>query len=111
MKATKRAASPNQKRKRKSASILVGMARYTRQQWLRLKEIAADPERLDDAYEDWLAGSDESMKMMEARGLRCVPIHVDVDELAAWCLVRDRPLNGEARAAFAAEKAQRAAAR
>ena len=38
-----------------SAMMQVGLAGYSREDWERLREIAADREKLDDAYEDWEA--------------------------------------------------------
>src|SRR6266704_4477633 len=38
-------------------SLVTGIAWYRRDQWGRLRELAADPDKLEESYEDWLVGA------------------------------------------------------
>src|SRR5712691_4703559 len=45
-----------------SASDLVtGVAWYRRDQWSRLRELASDRDKLDDSYDQWLAGAQKAL--------------------------------------------------
>jgi hypothetical protein len=80
------------------------MAWYRRDQWARLRELAADADRLEEAYEDWLAGAQKTVVQMTAAGVRVRRVEIDLDELVRWCRHEGRPLDSAARAAFAAER-------
>ncbi len=84
-----------------------GVAWYDREQWERLRQVAADPERLEDSYEDWVAMAERAIRDIEATGLLIERVPVDTEELVAWCNERGRPIDGEARAEFAAQELRR----
>ncbi|MBX9569608.1 MAG: hypothetical protein K2X77_11965 [Candidatus Obscuribacterales bacterium] len=83
---------------------LVAVAYYSREQWLRLKEIADDKKSLDKRYEDWLSGWHRFWKHSPYPKSCLIKVDVDVSELAGWCLARNRPLDSSARSEFVAEK-------
>ncbi len=85
------------------SDTVTGIAWYRRDQWARLRELAADADRLEEAYEDWLAGAQKAVVQMTALGVRVRRVDIDLDELARWCRHEGRPLDSAARAAFAAE--------
>jgi hypothetical protein len=70
----------------------------------RLRELAADADRLEEAYEDWLAGAQKAIVQMAATGMRVRRVDIDLDDLMRWCRHEGRPLDSAARAAFAAER-------
>lgn len=94
--------------RRDSLSVLTdghlgaGIAWYSRDQWSRLREIASDRDKLDDSYEQWLAGAQKTLVEMAAAGKPARRVDVDVDVLARWCQAEGRPIDSAARAAFAA---------
>ena len=79
-----------------------GIAWYRRDQWTQLRELASDVERLEESYEDWLAGAQRALVQMTVAGVRAQRVDVDLDELERWCRREDRPLDSAARAAFVA---------
>jgi hypothetical protein len=86
------------------SAAVVGIAWYRRDQWTRLREIASDADKLDELYEDWLAGAQKILVRMEVAGVRAQRVDVDLDELARWCRAEGRALDSAARAAFVASR-------
>lgn len=85
-------------------STVTGIAWYRRDQWARLRELAADAAKLEASYEDWLAGAQKTMVGLTVAGVRARRVDVDLDDLVRWCRHEGRPLDSAARAAFAAER-------
>jgi hypothetical protein len=83
---------------------ITGIAWYRRDQWARLRELAADADKLEESYEAWLAGAQKTLVQMTVAGVRARRVDVDVDELARWCRREGRPVDGASRAAFVAER-------
>ena len=88
---------------------LAGVAWYSSTQWQQLREVAADPERLENTYQEWLAVADQVWKKIEASGVALVKVPVDVSELTKWCRERDIPIDGKARAQYVGEVMKRGA--
>jgi hypothetical protein len=80
----------------------VGVAWYSEIEWAKLKRLAADPEILEDTYEEWCRVYENAVKTIEREGTRCIPVELRIDEVAQWCSEKGRPLDGAARAEFAA---------
>jgi hypothetical protein len=83
--------------------VRAGVAFYSAAEWGRLRELAADPEALEDSYEEWRKVYEDSVRGLAASGVVTEPVEVSVEELHAWCLARKRPLDAEARVEFASE--------
>ncbi len=81
-----------------------GVAWFDREQWQHLREVAADPERLEESYEAWVAMAERAIRHLEATGRLIERVRVDTDELIAWCKDRARPIDSSARAEFAARQ-------
>ncbi len=46
------------------SDVVTGIAWYRRAQWTRLRELASDADKLEESYEDWLAGAQEALVQM-----------------------------------------------
>jgi hypothetical protein len=68
-----------------------------------MRALSADADSMAKTYDEWLAGVTKTMADLRQRGLVARRVDVEVGELAAWCQQQGRPLDGEARAAYAAE--------
>jgi hypothetical protein len=79
----------------------VAMTWYRREQWELLRAIAADADRLEQTYDEWLAFASGELRKLEARGLRVQKIDVEIGALTRWCENEGRPVDGEARAEYA----------
>ncbi|MFQ5737941.1 MAG: hypothetical protein ACE5JX_02930 [Acidobacteriota bacterium] len=79
---------------------LVGVAWYDRGQWTRLRQVAADPERLEESYEEWVAMAEKAIRDLKAQGMRIQRVPVDAEDLIGWCKEQARRLDTSARAEF-----------
>ena len=88
---------------REGRKPVAGVGWYSSTEWQKLREVAADPERLENTYDEWLAVLDQAWKKMEASGITLVEVPVDVSELTNWCRERNMPIDGKARAQYVVE--------
>ena len=84
-------------------STLIGYAWYKRNQWAILKAVVSDPENIEESYEDWLPNAEKSFAELKQSGENIRKVEVDIDELVSWCRAKGMPINGAARAQYAAE--------
>jgi hypothetical protein len=81
-----------------------GVAWFDREQWQRLRQVAADPERLEESYEAWVAMAERAIHKLEATGMLIERVPIDTEELVEWCNGQRRPVDSSARAEFAARQ-------
>ena len=93
----------------KGRKPVAGVAWYSSTQWQQLREVAADPDRLENTYQEWLVVADQAWKKIEASGIALVKVPVDVSELTDWCRERNIPIDGKARAQYVVEVMKRGA--
>ena len=84
-----------------------GVAWYDRDQWERLHEVASDREVLEESYEAWVAMAERSIQELEQTGMLIERVPVNAEKLIAWCTEQGRPIDGSARAEFAAREFRR----
>jgi hypothetical protein len=87
--------------------IRVAVAWYSPAEWQRLREIAADPDALEPTYGEWVVAAETAERDLAAEGLVLERVEISIDELQAWCREHHRPIDGSARAEFAAELLRR----
>lgn len=103
MKQTNTKNKHSSKKDSETAAIL-GIAWYRREEWSHLLEIAADRDELEDIYEEWLHNAEMRLHEMTEVGINAMRVYINVDELQDWCIGNGRPVDGNARAVFTAEK-------
>lgn len=89
---------------REYVETATGVAWYDREQWQRLRQLVADPERLEESYEEWLGVAERAVRDLEAAGMLIERVPIDAKALIAWCRQQGRPIDGSARAEFAAHE-------
>lgn len=91
--------------KRMAVNLVTGVAWYRRDQWTDLRTVSADPENLEETYDEWLTYATDAISKMERDGgIKAQAVDIDVDELVRWCRERQRPIDQAARAAFTSFK-------
>jgi len=83
--------------------VRVGVAWYTREQWVVVRAVATDPDNLEGTYEDWVIMAERTIQELARTGMVLEKVAIDGQALLAWCQREGRPVDAEARAAFAAE--------
>src|SRR6185436_19468212 len=101
--------SKTKKRLRKSPAtpVVVGIAWYSPSQWARLRQVAADPDQVEQTYLEWLTTYERTTRDLAAQGLSLRKVPVDIGELEKWCHERNRRIDGQARAAYVSQIVQR----
>jgi len=84
----------------------VGVAWYTSSEWSRVKAAAADPERFEESFEEWLAVAEDVLVKLRSAGVPAERFLVHADELAKWCDENGLRNNSSARAKFVSEQLQ-----
>ena len=75
---------------------------FTMETWPRLREISVDRDGLFDTFDEWHASAEAWFDRNVADGQPIKRVYVDPDELLAWCKANGFPVDGHARAGFAA---------
>ena len=85
------------------SGMKVGVAWYRESEWERLRQLAADPEEIEETYAEWMKVYEDGIRLLAITGLVPERVEIDVEELQAWCSANKRRLDGEARAEFTSE--------
>ena len=80
----------------------MGIAWFRSDQWELLRSLAVDVENLEHTHPEWEALAYKTMRDLARQGITARKVDVDVNELQAWCISKNRPLDGPARAQYAA---------
>ena len=86
------------------ANTVIGIAWYKPEQWQRLLDISADRDNLEDSWAEWARNAEATMRRMSRMGMQLEKVDVDVEDLLRWCQEQGYAVDGEARAAYTAEK-------
>lgn len=86
----------------KSAVTVVGVAWFRPEQWPRLREVSADADLLELTHAEWLIHATRTLKRLRKTGIDARKVPVDVEKLLEWCEGKHRPVDGSARADYAA---------
>jgi hypothetical protein len=94
-------------RKNPIPNVICAVAWYSEDQWHLMRQVAVDPERLEEAYSEWLKVYENSVKDFKAHGMLVKKAKIDVEALVVWCIKEKRLIDAEARSHFAALTFQR----
>lgn len=86
--------------------VVIGVAWYELEQWEKLRLVAADPNLLEETYEEWVAMAENSLLKMTTTRVTLTRIFINTDKLVKWCEEQSVPINSSARARYAAMKLQ-----
>lgn len=92
-----------------NSGAVIGLAWYTEPDWERLRELASDPDDIDQSFSDWHASAVILECELASQGKDVRRVMIDPAALSAWCKARGRPLDRAARAAYAAKQLEAAA--
>lgn len=86
---------------------VIAICWFRREDYDRAKAAMVDPGRLYADYDEWLKEGQAFEREMQAQGVRVVRIRFDATAFALFCLSRQLPADGVARAAWATEEAMK----
>jgi len=84
--------------------MVVGITWWREPDWPRVKELFPDADELHSTYAEWLKSAENAVKELKRRGVAAEPFFVDIDDFLAWCLVRGRQRDAQARSEYVTEK-------
>lgn len=84
--------------------VVAGIAWFRSDQWELLRSVASDPDILEQTHAEWESLAEETIRDLAREGLLARKVDVDVNDLRAWCIAQQRPLDSAARAAYAAAR-------
>lgn len=82
------------------AGARVGVSWYTAEEWLKVKTSAADPERFEDTYAEWLEMAEKALLELRAVGINAQRHHIVASDLLAWCMAHGRVNDAAARSQY-----------
>ena len=89
--------------KKTDQNIGYALAWYKPEQWESLKAVSIDGDTLEESFIAWETKAKERIPEYEKEGVHLEKMIIDVDGLVAWCRTRSIPVDGAARAKYAAE--------
>ena len=79
---------------------VLGIAWYQENQWARLRDVSTDRDRLEPTFGEWLAVAQARYDALSKKETRVQKVHVDVEDMAAWCRQMGRTVDSEGRTAY-----------
>ena len=87
-------------------SMVVAFCWYQPDEWEKLKQTAADTEKLDDTYKEWKKNANDMIRFVRAAGRSVQKINIKTEALNAWCKAEGRENNSAARSHYASAMAK-----
>ena len=88
-------------------NTVVGVAWFTPDEWTKLRAVAPDADELHATFDEWHAVIEKRLSELRAAGVRLQRVPISVAALLAWCDVRGRRPDADARAEYIAFELQR----
>jgi hypothetical protein len=82
---------------------VVGVPWYRKGDYLRLRGLFADGERLHETYGEWLAAARRTEARLAKQGHRVIHVEIEPDKFVAWCSAQHLVPDGKARLRYANE--------
>jgi hypothetical protein len=84
--------------------VVLGIAWFRPDQWELLRSLSTDADILEPTHAQWEKFARETVRDLARQGMLARKVDVDVEQLRAWCVAQQRPLDASARAAYAAAR-------
>lgn len=82
-------------------TMVVAFCWYQPDEWEKLKQGAADAEKLDDTYKEWKKNANDMIRFVRAAGRNVQKINIKMEALDDWCKAEGRENNSAARSHYA----------
>jgi hypothetical protein len=86
--------------------MVVAFCWYQPEEWEKLKQSAADAEKLDDTYKEWKKNANDMIRFVRTAGRNVQKINIKIEALEAWCKTEGRENNSAARSHYATAMAR-----
>jgi len=72
---------------------VIGIAWYKKEQWFILRQVAENPNDIEDAYEEWLNNAIKLKKALIDSGLAVEEVDIDIQDVIIWCKKGNKTIN------------------
>jgi hypothetical protein len=72
---------------------VIGIAWYRKEQWFILRQVAENPNDIEDTYEEWLKNANKLKKALVDSGLAVEEVDVDMQDVINWCKKGNKTIN------------------
>jgi len=87
-----------------SPEVVLGIAWFRPDQWDLLRSLSVDVDVLELTHAEWEKLARQTIQDLARQGILARRVDVDVEQLQAWCIAQQRPLDASSRAAYAAAR-------
>jgi hypothetical protein len=94
--------------KKPGPGLSVGVGWYTEEEWAKVKAAAADPERFEATYSEWVQVAEDALAKLHSNGVNAEKSFIKAEELLVWCLAHNKQNDGAARAQFVSQQGRKA---
>lgn len=81
----------------------VGMAWYHESDYIPLRKLFEDGEKLHATYKEWLHAANLGFERLQKGGHIVEKVYIKPDEFSSWCAAKSKRLNAQSRGEFASE--------
>ena len=89
--------------KKSTLSVSMGVGWYTEENWTQIRATAADPEKLEATYSEWVAMAMDALVDLRRAGGNPVKHYIDASVFLTWCKLNGTQNDAKSRARFVAE--------
>ena len=82
--------------------IIIGVVWYTASEWAKTKASAADPDRFEEKYEEWLQVAEKAFDEFRASSLNVRRSLIKSENLLAWCIAKGKQNTAASRSEYVA---------
>lgn len=90
--------------KKRTQTLLVGVAWYSEEGWAEVKASAIDPACFEDSFSQWKAMANQARREFQRAGVRAIEFQIIPQDFFAWCALNGQENNASSRAQFVTEK-------
>lgn len=95
------------KPKDRPVGSIVGVGWYTAEEWLKVKDNSADPDRFEETYAEWVEMAEKALLDLRAVGINAQKHWIIASELLSWCVAHGKVNDAASRAEYIVDPSRR----
>jgi len=72
---------------------VIGIAWYTKEQWILLRQVTENPNDIEDTFEEWLANAIKLKNNFIGSGFTVEEVEIDIQDVISWCNKGNKTIN------------------
>ena len=87
----------------KQSNSNIGIVWYTKEEWLKMKEISIDSQIFEKSFKEWEQMANKTLINMKTSGIVATKVFIKTDEFILWCKIHSLPLDASSRSYYVSE--------